>query len=66
VKALEYLCDAPEADLDGCQNSLGYSPLHYAANLGMEEVVNYLSLRDCNLDALDPDGNTVLMRYTRL
>lgn len=38
-------------------------PLTYAAAMNLHHVVNYLSLRRCDLDAEDPDGLTVLSRY---
>ena len=41
----------------------GLTPLTMAANLGVHEVINYLSVRNFNLNSLDPQGYTVLGIY---
>ena len=62
VSVLEMMCDRGD-ELDDYKDSQGYTPLTLAVKLGVHDVVNYLSLRGCNLDQVDPQGRTLLGHY---
>jgi ankyrin repeat protein len=62
MSSIELMCDAG-AKLDGFLDSQGYSPFMFAVKFGLHEVVNYLSLRGCDLNQADPANKTVLMYY---
>lgn len=56
------ICDTG-LDLNACYNQQGYNVLTYSALIGMDDIVNYLTLRKCDIDAEDPESLTVLARY---
>ena len=62
MSTIELICDSG-AQLDEFIDSQGYSPFMFAVKFGLHEVVNYLSLRGCNLNQEDPANKTVLMYY---
>ena len=49
--------------MDNFKDSQGYSPLTLAVKLGLHDVVNYLSLRGCNMNQEDPSTRTPMMYY---
>ena len=53
VSILEKVADLG-VPLDEMKDSAGYTPLTLAVKLGIHEVVNYLSLRGCDLNQIDP------------
>lgn len=54
LKILELMCDKNDINLDEVKNSSGLTPILYASSLGIFDVINYLSVRGCNLN----DSNT--------
>jgi len=49
LKILEMICDTG-VNLELCKNTQGSTPLVYASQLYHFEVINYLSIRNCNLN----------------
>ena len=49
--------------MDEFRDSQGFTPLMLAVKQAQHEVVNYLSLRGCDLNQEDPQSKTLLMHY---
>ena len=49
--------------MDDYRDSQGYTPLTLAVKLGNHDVVNYLSIRGCDMNQEDPSNRTPLMYY---
>ena len=62
VSVIEGMCDTG-AQMDEYKDSQGYTPLTLALKHGLHDVVNYLSLRGCNMNQEDPSNRTPLMYY---
>ena len=56
------MCDAYDS-LDEYYDSQGFTPVTLAVRNSLYDVVNYLSLRKCNLNQEDPYNRTPLMYY---
>jgi len=54
LKILELMCDKNEINFDEAKNSSGLTPILYASSLGIFDVINYLSVRGCNLNDSNP------------
>ena len=62
MKVLEIICDAG-ITLETILNRDGFDPIHYAAHIEQDEIVNYLTLRVKYLDTEDRSGLTLLTKY---
>ncbi|TNV82090.1 hypothetical protein FGO68_gene1920 [Halteria grandinella] len=61
LKVVEIICEAfGKSGFDQCLSSQRYTPLLYACSLNHFEIVNYLSLRQSNLNQFDYHGVTPL------
>jgi hypothetical protein len=54
LKILELMYDINQINLDDAKNSSGLAPILYASSLGMFDVINYLSMRGCNINDSNP------------
>lgn len=62
VAILEHLCDS-HPNLDSFVDSQGHTPLMLAVKFKAHAVTNYLTLRKCDLNQVDPTRKTLLMHY---
>lgn len=51
---IEMMADTAGKELDSYRDSQGYTPLMMSFKHALHDVVNYLSLRGCNLNQEDP------------
>jgi ankyrin repeat protein len=63
VKAIELFCDYG-VDL-ASKDSVGHTPLIFAAINGYDDIVNYLTLRAKDINVEDKVGNTILILYLK-
>eukprot|EP00347_Sterkiella_histriomuscorum_P012575 403368041 len=62
LKVIEIMCDSG-LDFETIKNNEGYDPIHFAAVIDQDDIVNYLSLRKKYLDTEDMNGYTLLTKY---
>ncbi len=53
------ICDTG-INIDLCRNTQGSTPLSYASQMYLFEIVNYLSIRNCDLNDSGTHGITPL------